>query len=172
MHPFVVGEIARESLADRPAILELLQDLPTSVVAESEEVLGFIERHGLHGKGIGYVDVHLLASVTLTDGAKLWTRDKRLRPPPTNSASHTETPVFIEPMSAFGHGLDHRPLPFGAYPRGRQRRRPRGAAHLDAERVGQHVALLHQRVARRASAQAAGAEKDPLQALLAKILRV
>ena len=79
MHPFVVGEIACGSLADRSAILELLQDLPTSVVAEREEVLGFIEHHGLHGKGIGYIDVHLLASVTLTDGAKLWTRDKRLR---------------------------------------------------------------------------------------------
>jgi predicted nucleic acid-binding protein len=79
MHPFVVGELACGSLADRSTILELLQDLPTAVVAESEELLGFIERHGLHGKGIGYVDVHLLASVTLTDGAKLWTRDKRLR---------------------------------------------------------------------------------------------
>ena len=48
------------------------------VVAESEEVLGFIERHGLHGKGIGYVDVHLLASVALTQDARLWTRAKRL----------------------------------------------------------------------------------------------
>ena len=79
MHPFVVGEIACGSLADRSTILELLQHLPASVVADSEEVLAFIERHGLHGRGIGYVDVHLLASVTLTDGAKLWTRDKRLR---------------------------------------------------------------------------------------------
>jgi predicted nucleic acid-binding protein len=49
-----------------------------AVVADSDEVLGFIERHKLHGKGIGYVDVHLLASVALTDGARLWTRDKRL----------------------------------------------------------------------------------------------
>jgi len=78
MHPFVVGEIACGSLTDRSSILELLQDLPTAVVAESEEVLGFIERHGLHGKGIGYVDVHLLASVALTQDARLWTRDKRL----------------------------------------------------------------------------------------------
>ena len=79
MHPFVVGEIACGSLADRSTILELLQDLPTAVVADNDEVLGFIERQGLHGKGIGYVDVHLLASIALTDGAKLWTRDKRLR---------------------------------------------------------------------------------------------
>ena len=79
MHPFVVGEMACGSLGDRPSILELLQDLPAAAVAEGEEVLGFIERHVLHGKGIGYVDVHLLASVALTVGAKLWTRDKKLR---------------------------------------------------------------------------------------------
>ena len=79
MHPFVIGEIACGILRDRLSILELLLDLPAAAVAEGEEVLGFIERHLLHGKGIGYVDVHLLASVALTEGAKLWTRDKRLR---------------------------------------------------------------------------------------------
>ncbi len=79
MHPFVVGEIACGNLRDRASILELLQDLPAAVVAEGEEVLGFIERHLLHGKGIGYVDVHLLASVALTEGATLWSRDKSLR---------------------------------------------------------------------------------------------
>ena len=46
---------------------------------DGEEVLGFIEQRVLHGKGIGYVDVHLLASVALTEGAKLWTRYRRLR---------------------------------------------------------------------------------------------
>jgi len=78
MHPFVIGEIACGSLADRRSILELLQDLPMAEVADSDEVLGFIERQNLHGKGIGYVDVHLLASVALTNGTQLWTRDKRL----------------------------------------------------------------------------------------------
>ena len=79
VHPFVVGEIACGSMSHRATVLELLRDLPTAVVADSDEVLGFIERHGLHGQGIGYVDVHLLASVALTDGATLWTRDRRLR---------------------------------------------------------------------------------------------
>lgn len=79
MHPFVVGEIACGSLNDRSSILELLEDLPAAVVAEGVEVLAFIEHHALHGKGIGYIDVHLLASVALTEGASLWTRDKRLR---------------------------------------------------------------------------------------------
>ena len=77
MHPFVVGEIACGSLADRALILDLLQHLPMALVAESHEVLGYIERHNLHGKGIGYVDVHLLASAAI-GGTKLWTRDKRL----------------------------------------------------------------------------------------------
>ena len=79
MHPFVVGEIACGSLDDRSSVLELLRDLPAASVAENEEVLGFIERQGLHAKGIGYVDAHLLASVALTECTALWTRDKRLR---------------------------------------------------------------------------------------------
>ncbi len=79
MHPCVIGEVACGNLRDRASIIELLEDLPAAVVAQADEVLAFIERHALHGKGIGYVDVHLLASVALTDGATLWTRDKRLR---------------------------------------------------------------------------------------------
>jgi predicted nucleic acid-binding protein len=79
VHPFVVGEIACGSLHNREAILELLQDLPAAAVAEGDEVLRFIDSHVLHGKGIGYVDVHLLASVALTEGARIWTRDKKLR---------------------------------------------------------------------------------------------
>jgi predicted nucleic acid-binding protein len=79
MHPFVVGELACGSLHDRESILELLQDLPAVAVAEGDEVLGFIERHVLHGKDVGYVDVHLLASVALTEGVKIWTRDRKLR---------------------------------------------------------------------------------------------
>ena len=77
-HPFVVGEIACGSLSDRTVVLELLRDLPMAAVAEVEEVLDFIDRHRIHGKGLGYVDVHLLAAVALTPGASLWTRDKRL----------------------------------------------------------------------------------------------
>jgi len=56
----------------------MLQNLPAAAVAEGDEVLRFIESHVLHGKGIGYVDVHLLALVALTEGARIWTRDKKL----------------------------------------------------------------------------------------------
>lgn len=78
MHPFVIGEIACGSLRDRSTLLGLLQDLPAAPVAGPDEVLGFIEARQLHGKGIGYVDAHLLASAALMAGACLWTRDKRL----------------------------------------------------------------------------------------------
>lgn len=79
MHPFIVGELACGSLADRQTVLALLRDLPMSAVAEPDEVLAFVERHRLWGHGIGYVDVHLLAAALLTNGCALWTRDMRLR---------------------------------------------------------------------------------------------
>ena len=78
MHPFVVGELALGNLRQRQAILAYLQDLPQANAATDQEVLHFIERHALAGLGIGYVDIHLLASTQLTAGASLWTRDKRL----------------------------------------------------------------------------------------------
>ncbi|WP_018953372.1 type II toxin-antitoxin system VapC family toxin [Thioalkalivibrio sulfidiphilus] len=79
MHPFVVGELACGNLRNRSEVLRLLKDLPQAVVANDEEVLFFIERNALMGRGIGYVDAHLLAAVTLGGSTQLWTRDKRLR---------------------------------------------------------------------------------------------
>lgn len=78
-HPFVIGELACGNLKNRKAVLSLLQDLPAAPVATEEEVLFFIERRGLMGKGIGYVDAYLLAAVSMAETGRLWTRDKRLR---------------------------------------------------------------------------------------------
>jgi len=77
IHPWVVGELACGNLHDRKQVLDLLQSLPLSPVAAENEVLFFINQHALMGRGIGYVDVHLLASARLAK-ARLWTRDKRL----------------------------------------------------------------------------------------------
>lgn len=79
MHPFVLGEVSCGSLADRSTVLEPLQNLPAAIAADNDEAFRFIGHHALHGTGIGFIDVHLLASVMLTHGAKLWTRDKRLK---------------------------------------------------------------------------------------------
>ena len=78
-HPFVVGELACGELRRRREVLDLLAALPAAVVATNMEALRFIDEHRLMGKGIGYIDVHLLASVVLTEAAQLWTSDKRLR---------------------------------------------------------------------------------------------
>ncbi|NML63462.1 PIN domain-containing protein [Massilia sp. RP-1-19] len=76
-HPFVIGELACGSLPDRPTTLKLLLELPSVRVAGNSEVLFFIEKHNLMARGVGYVDMHLLASAAL-DACKLFTRDKRL----------------------------------------------------------------------------------------------
>ncbi len=77
-HPFVIGEIALDYLRQRDIVLDALSDLPHASVATDTEVLHFIDQHELFGRGIGYVDAHLLAAVQLTPGAELWTNDKRL----------------------------------------------------------------------------------------------
>jgi predicted nucleic acid-binding protein len=79
MHPFVVGELACGNLRQRADVLSLLKHLPQAAVASDKEVLFYIEQHGLMGRGIGYVDAHLMAAVAVDDRALLWTRDKRLQ---------------------------------------------------------------------------------------------
>ncbi len=79
MHPFVAGELSLGSLGQRKKTLEGLAMLPVAVVAHTAEVNGLIERHTLFGRGIGYIDAHLIASTMLTPEAALWTRDRRLR---------------------------------------------------------------------------------------------
>jgi predicted nucleic acid-binding protein len=78
IHPFVIGEIALGSLRDRERLIGELTAIKQALVAEHDDVMTLIERHALGGTGIGYVDAHLLASVLLSPGLTLWTRDKRL----------------------------------------------------------------------------------------------
>ena len=66
-------------MRQREAVLAALSDLPRAEMANDVEVLSFIDRQALFGRGVGYVDVHLLAAVRLTAGAELWTKDNRLR---------------------------------------------------------------------------------------------
>ena len=76
-HPFIVGELSCGNLRNRSEIISLLQRLPGAIQAEHEEVMQFIDNNGLMGKGLGYIDIHLLAAARLT-GVPLWTLDKRL----------------------------------------------------------------------------------------------
>jgi len=78
IHPFVIGELACGQLARRREVLTLLSMLPQTTLATDDETLHFIDQHLLMGKGLGYIDIHLLASVVLTDEARIWTTDRQL----------------------------------------------------------------------------------------------
>jgi predicted nucleic acid-binding protein len=70
-HPYVLGELALGNLRRRDIVLGAMHELPQATVASDEEVMHFIDREALFGRGIGYVDAHLLAAVRLTAGAEL-----------------------------------------------------------------------------------------------------
>ena len=76
-HPFVVGELACGNLRKRTEILGLLAELPSVTVAGHKEVLRLVNERHLHGRGLGWIDVHLLAAALLTHCALL-TLDKPL----------------------------------------------------------------------------------------------
>jgi len=76
-HPFIIGELACGNLGNRAEILMLFQALPSTSIVETREVLEFIENNSLMGRGLGYVDIHLLASAII-DNVVLWTFDRRL----------------------------------------------------------------------------------------------
>jgi predicted nucleic acid-binding protein len=76
-HPFVIGEIACGALVRRDEVLSLLAALPQAPTADHTEALAFVEANRLVGSGVGWIDVHLLASAKLA-GLPLWTLDRRL----------------------------------------------------------------------------------------------
>jgi len=76
-HPLVVGELACGNIKNRAEVLSLLRALPMASMADHGEILHFIDRHRLMGIGLGFIDVHLLASALLSS-APLWTADKQL----------------------------------------------------------------------------------------------
>jgi predicted nucleic acid-binding protein len=77
-HPFVVGELASGNLRRRRQILGLLSALPEARSADHDEVLHLLESAHLYGRGLGWVDLHLLASALISD-CTLWTLDRPLQ---------------------------------------------------------------------------------------------
>ena len=77
-HPFIIGELACGNIKNRGEFLSLLHSLPIVAVVTLDEPLFFIERNRLMGKGIGFVDAHLLASAQLSR-LPLWTSDRALK---------------------------------------------------------------------------------------------
>ena len=74
-HPMVIGELACGNLKDRKTVLTDIKNLPKASVAPDDHVLSFIEEKQLMGRGIGYIDFHLLAATELTRSTELWSLD-------------------------------------------------------------------------------------------------
>ena len=77
VHPFVLGELACGHLGKREEALSMLRTLRPAPVAEHDEVLAMIERLKLFGTGLGYLDMHLIASARLAR-RPIWSLDKPL----------------------------------------------------------------------------------------------
>ena len=77
MHKIVLGELACGNLLQRQRSLQWLQALPKCQAVSDSEALAFIEWQHLHGKGIGWNDVQLLAAAHLQK-VKFWSMDKAL----------------------------------------------------------------------------------------------
>ena len=77
-HPFIVGEIACGGIKNRQEIINLLNDLPSTEILDHSDIIDFIENRKIMNKGIGYIDVHLLGSVLVSD-TRIWTFDKALK---------------------------------------------------------------------------------------------
>ncbi len=76
-HPLVIGELACGNLRDRARILQDFSHLERATVAQDDEVHELLESKKLFGRGLGWMDVSLLASALL-DGCALWTLDTAL----------------------------------------------------------------------------------------------
>ena len=76
-HEFVYGELligdkgGRRELLDDYALMHQAPQVPHS------DVVTFVRERRLHGRGVGWIDAHLLASA-LVGRLKLWTTDPRL----------------------------------------------------------------------------------------------
>ncbi len=90
-HPLVIGEIACGNMKHRFEVLESMAMLPTTPTLDYQELLTFIETHRLFGQGLGWIDVHLLASTRLQQ-VTLWTLDQSLQNAAKRLRCHFESP--------------------------------------------------------------------------------
>lgn len=90
-HPLVIGELACGNLRHRADVLSSLMLLPATPTIDDAELLNFIETHKLFGQGLGWIDVHLVASALL-HGASLWTLDQPLLRAARKLRCHFESP--------------------------------------------------------------------------------
>jgi predicted nucleic acid-binding protein len=95
LHPFVLGELACGNLPKRTETIFYLEKLPVAAVASEPEVRHLLESRRLSGAGLGWIDMHLLASA-LMDGLRVWTADRAM----AAAATHIGVAFVDRPTSA------------------------------------------------------------------------
>ena len=78
-HEYVIAELACGGLKSREDTIGYLNALVTLPTVSINELMILIESRALFSRGIGLVDVQLLASTLISPDTKLWTRDNRLQ---------------------------------------------------------------------------------------------
>ena len=78
IHPYILGELSCGNISNRKEVLSLLRTLRRIDLVLDEEVFTLMEQRNLYGKGLGFIDIHLLASAMIHH-LPIWTRDKSLR---------------------------------------------------------------------------------------------
>lgn len=78
VHEGVIQELALGSIAQRTTVLGLLSNLRRAPLLSHEELLTFVERNRVWGRGLSAIDAQLLGAARIAR-LTLWTRDKRLR---------------------------------------------------------------------------------------------
>jgi len=77
IHEFIIGELAIGNLKNRNPILDLLESVPKLKKLSHDEFMFFVDKYSLFGRGVGFVDIHLLAATKMAN-IKIWTLDKNL----------------------------------------------------------------------------------------------
>jgi len=76
-HELVFGELLIGDKGSRRGFLDAYAQMHQAATVAHEEVVAFVEERRLHGRGAGWIDIHLLASA-MVGGHALWTTDPRL----------------------------------------------------------------------------------------------
>jgi predicted nucleic acid-binding protein len=76
-HDFVYGELLIGDKGGRTQLLSNYGRMDRAPVVPHADVVAFVRDRRLHGRGAGWIDVHLLASA-LVGRLKLWTADPAL----------------------------------------------------------------------------------------------
>jgi predicted nucleic acid-binding protein len=76
-HPYIVAEVACGTPPGRKAIISLLAELESMPMATQNELLALLDARKLYGRGLGFVDLSLLASVLISEMTVIWTSDKK-----------------------------------------------------------------------------------------------